>query len=249
MIELTVGKNYSTQELANALGISRQAFTKRKDEYLDSLSKAYEYKIVYKGRTILYTITKQINDFQKPERKNSKEKTEAIIHQFIRDTIEKDNLQTAANIGRCAFKYQEGKKTSVEKLGLKQSTVQEYARVQMKEMFGNKINQDGTDGYMMEKVWCRLDRKNVCYEEMEKEAIDDYLKIISNIKKDVKKEDTEAYEDYKNGLITKEEYKEFLCNFNCSLFTSAKRTFYEKYGFYPIKVPRYQLCAWQNAAT
>jgi hypothetical protein len=86
-------------------------------------------------------------------------------------------------------------------------------------------------------------------EEMEKEAIDDYLKIISNIKKDVKKEDTEAYEDYKNGLITKEEYKEFLCNFNCSLFTSAKRTFYEKYGFYPIKVPRYQLSAWQNAAT
>jgi vacuolar-type H+-ATPase subunit C/Vma6 len=161
-MELIIGKAYTTKELLQKLEISSTLWKKKKNEYLESLSKAYEYEITYKGRAIIYTFTKQIGEYQKPEDRRSKEKTEAIIHQFIRDTIEKDNLQTAANIGRCAFKYQEGKKTSVEELGLKQSTVQEYARVQMKEMFGNKINQGGTDGYMMEKVWCRLDRKNVC---------------------------------------------------------------------------------------
>lgn len=244
MVELVIGKTYSTQELVKALGISKSVFSHKKDEYLDSLSQAYEYEITYKGRATFYTITKQICDFQKPERKNAREKNDAVIHKFISEVVEEDNLQTAANIGRRAFESFGDTKTEVAELGLKESTTQEYIRIRMREMFGTKIRQGGTDGYMMEKVWCKLNKDYNYYEELSDEIIADYYKILSDIKSEIRKEDVEAFEDYKNGLITREEYKEFLCDFNCNLFAEAKKMFSAKYGFYPIKVPRYQLNAW-----
>jgi hypothetical protein len=203
MNKLIVGQTYNTQELAKALGICRDTFTKRRNEYLDSLSQAYKYEISYKGRAILYTIIEQIGEFQKPERKNAKEKTNAIIHQFIRETIEEDNLQTAANITRRAFRNR-SQKTEVAELGLKESTTCEYTRVQMREMFGSKVGQGGTDGYMMEKVWCKLNKTKNRYEELSQDIVEDYYKIF-NKHKLKSKEELHVVADYDSGLITKEE--------------------------------------------
>jgi hypothetical protein len=245
MIELVIGKTYKTDDLIILLGISKSTWSRRKDEYLTSLSQAYEYEVTYKGRSVLYTFTKQIGDYQKPENKRSREKNDAVIHKFIKEVIEEDNLQTAANMGRRAFEsFAKDVKTEVAELGLKESTVKEYIRLQMREMFGTKINQGGTDGYISEKIWCRLNAEYNVYEELTDEVIKDYYDIVQTVKSEIKKEDVCMFEDYQNGLISREEYGEMLINYNTNLFAEAKKMFSAKYGFYPIKVPRYQLNAW-----
>lgn len=249
MVQLVIGKTYNTQELAKALGVSRETFSKKKNEYLNSLSQAYEYEVGYKGRAILYTITSQIGDFQKPERKNAREKNDAVIHQFIRDVIEEDDLQTAANMGRRAFEsFVEGVKTDVAKLGLTEGTTKEYIRLQMREMFGTQVgeNNGGTDGFISEKVWCRLNAEYNIYEELSGDIIADYLNIVKETKAEVKLEAIDAYEDYMNGNISKQEWMEIAADTLGDMFKISKQKFAARYGYYPIKVPRYQLNAWQN---
>ena len=65
-------------------------------------------------------------------------------------------------------------------------------------------------------------------------------------KESSKEEETEIFSDYLNGLITKEEMNEKIgtCGYYC--FASARKDFYNKYGFYPIKVPVYELSAFEN---
>jgi hypothetical protein len=247
MAALEIGKSYTTKELQQTLEISVNIWKKKKNEYLDSLSQAYEYEITQKGRATLYTFTKQIGEYQKPENKRSREKTNAIIHQFIRETIEEDNLQTAANITRRAFRNR-SQKTEVAELGLKESTTCEYTRIQMREMFGSKVGQGGTDGYMMEKVWCKLNKTKNRYEELSQDIVEDYYKIF-NKHKLKSKEELHVVADYDSGLITKEEYNTQIGNNVYNTYEEAREEFVEKYCFYPIRVPRYQLCAWQNAAT
>ena len=247
MIELTLNKPYSTKELAEALGITYGSFKNRKNEYLDSLSRAYEYEISYKGRGIFYTFTSQIAEYNGYERKNAREKNDAVIHKFIREVIEEDDLQTAANMGRRAFEsFAEGVKTEVAKLGLAESTTKEYIRLKMREMFGTKIGESGTDGFISEKVWCKLNAEYNVYEELSDDIVKDYYEIVQTVKSEIKKEDVCMFEDYQNGLISREEYGEMLINYNTNLFAEAKKMFAAKHGFYPIKVPRYQLSAFQD---
>ena len=249
MIELIIGKTYNTQELAKALGVSRETFSKKKNAYLNSLSQAYEYEIGYKGRAVLYTIIAKIGDFQKPERKNARKKNDAVIHDFIIEVIEEDNLQTAANMSRRAFEsFVEGVKTKVAELGLKESTAKEYIRLKMREMFGTKVGESngGTDGFISEKVWCRLNAEYNVYEELSGDVIADYLNIVKETKAEIKLETIDAYEDYADGRITRQEWMEIAADVMGDMFKVSKQKFAAKYGYYPIKVPRYQLNAWQD---
>lgn len=247
MVELIVGQTYQTKELVKELGISDSLWKRKKNEYLNSLSQAYEYEVSYKGRAVLYTITKQIADFKKPENKRSREKNMEVIRKFIIEVIEEDNLQTAANMGRRAFEsFTEGITTEVAKLGLTEGTAKEYIRLKMREMFGRNVGESGTDGFISEKVWCHLEKEYNTYIEMTDAQIADYYNMVQTIRSDFKKDDVCLYEDYENGLITKEEYQEALCDFNCMFFKTVKSSFKEKYGFTPIKVPRYELNAWKD---
>lgn len=249
MIELILNKPYSTKELAEALGITYGSFKNRKNEYLDSLSRAYEYETSYKGRGIFYTFTSQITEYNGYERKNAREKNDAVIYKFIKEVIEEDDLQTAANMGRRAFEsFAEGVKTDVAKLGLTEGTTKEYIRLQMREMFGTQVgeNNGGTDGFISEKVWCRLNAEYNVYEELSGDIIADYLNIVKETKAEIKLEAIDAYEDYMNGNISKQEWMEIAADTLGDMFKVSKQKFAAKYGYYPIKVPRYQLNAWQN---
>ena len=49
--------------------------------------------------------------------------------------------------------------------------------------------------------------------------------------------------DYQNGLITQEKMKTLISDTTLGAFISARTLYKEKYGYYPIKVPVYQLSA------
>ncbi len=238
MVELVIGKTYRTDELIKELGVSRSVFSHKKDKYLDSLSRAYKYEVTCKGRANLYTIIEKIGDYEKPQKEMQEKKNDAVIHDFIKEVIEEDNLQTAANISRKAVGETNSK---VVELGLKESTIRKYVRTNMKKMFGTKIYEGGTDGCFEEKVWCKLNKKDNVYEELSDDIIQEFYNTFDEVKSEIKREDIEILEDYYNDLITKEEFLEKIGDYNINLYSMVRRSFVNKYGFYPIKVPRYLL--------
>lgn len=51
----------------------------------------------------------------------------------------------------------------------------------------------------------------------------------------------ELLNDYQIGLIQKEELQEAIGEISLSNYIAARKCFYQKYGYYPIKVPVYGL--------
>lgn len=132
MIKLEVNKTYSTKELQEALNITKDQWKRKKNQYLKSLSMAYDYEIKYQGNKISYTILSYKADYEAPPRKNERKKVDKTIRNFINQTIEDDPLQTAANINRIAW----ARPTEIALLGLKNSTTGEYIRLNLREMYG-----------------------------------------------------------------------------------------------------------------
>ena len=51
----------------------------------------------------------------------------------------------------------------------------------------------------------------------------------------------ELLNDYQIGLIQKEELQEAIGEISLSNYIAARKSFHQKYGYYPIKVPVYGL--------
>lgn len=244
MVELEVGKVYTTKELAEALEISYKAFRNNKNAYLKSLSMAYDYEVKYKGRGAYYTIVTKVGEYEKPQRKDARVKTDKVIKKFINEVIERDPMQTAANINRIAWKNSDTHPTEIALLGLKCSTTGEYTRLNLREMYGTQVGEGGTDGIIEKKVWCRLDKDNDCYAEMAPETVDKFYACFDKARKDQKKSDLNIVADYDNGLITREEMRDKLEATTINAFKEGQEMFYMKYGFHPIRVPVYLKRAW-----
>ena len=246
MTQLEVGKKYSTKELQTTLGITKDQWKKKKNEYLKNIGMAYQYEVEYKGRSVIYCITEKIGDYKKPERKNARLKTDEVIKEFINEVLEEDPLQTAANINRRAWENSDTHPSSVVLLGLKNSTTGEYIRLNLREMYGTQVDQGGTVGMIEKKIWCYLDNDNNCYVEMKPEMVQKFFKCFDEVRENKKDFELTVCADYENGLITKEEMNEMLGDNTFNLYRDAKRLFCDKYGYFPIKVPLYVKNAWKR---
>lgn len=243
-MELEINKRYSTTELAQAMEISLTTFRHKKNEYLRSLSAAYEYEVEYEGPATYYIITEKIGEYEKPIRKNQREKTDKVIKKFINEVIEEDPMQTAANINRRAWECADTNPSEVVLLGLKNSTTGEYIRLNLREMYGTQVNEGGTDGIIEKKVWCRLEPKYNAYIEMTPEMVQKYFDCFNEIKKGQKENDVTIFADYKSGLITRDEMRDKLEMHTENVFKEGNNLFYSRYGYYPIRVPVYLKNAW-----
>jgi hypothetical protein len=58
----------------------------------------------------------------------------------------------------------------------------------------------------------------------------------------------EIFSDYANGMISKEEAFEAIGERAIEAFKGAREKFKQDYGYYPIKVPVYELSAWEVEA-
>lgn len=243
-MELEINKRYSTTELTKLMGISASTFRHKKEEYLRSLQAAYIYEVEQQGTATYYTITEKIGEYEKPLRKNQREKTDKVIKKFINEVIEEDPMQTAANINRRAWEFADTNPSEIVLLGLKDSTTGEYIRLNLKEMYGTQVNEGGTDGIIEKKVWCRLDYKRNAYVEMTPEMVQKYFDCFNEIKKGQTETDVAIFADYKSGLITRQEMRDRLENQTANVFKEGNSLFYSKYGYYPVRVPVYLKNAW-----
>lgn len=64
-------------------------------------------------------------------------------------------------------------------------------------------------------------------------------------KNEAKDELLTYYSDFMNGLLTKEELNEAVGSSGLSCFLAAREDYKAKYGFRPIKVPVYEISAFE----
>ena len=112
-------------------------------------------------------------------------------------------------------------------------------------MFGVKAGETGTHGKIVEKIWCKLLSDRNYYIDIPEEEIQDLYKFFSNERNSVKDVELTLYSDFENGLITKDELNEQIGESGLLCFLTAKELFRQKYGYYPIKVPVYELSAYE----
>ena len=238
-MNLQVNEELTTKELIEYLGVSKDVWKRNRNKLLENFGRYYEYEVIYRGRNINYRIIKRLDDYKPFEKK--RDKRDKAYEENILDVISEDNIQTAMNVSRIIKDNED-----IKKFNHKDSTIYEYTRVRMRNMFGVVANEGGTKGIISKKIWCRLDRKNNCYIEMSEEDIEDFYKIYSDIKESIKEDELEIFSDYQNGLISREEMNSRIgiCGFES--FKLARKRFAEKHKFFPIKVPVYTISAFEK---
>lgn len=235
-MELEEGKTYSTQEMQNFMGISKSTWDHSRDKFLENFCLYYEYEVIYEGRSTNYHIIKKLGDYQKPPSKRNKETRDKVYEGKIVDVIEVDNVQTPKNVARII-----GETETIKAFEHKEGTVYEYTRLRMLSMFGKTIGEGGTHGEILEKVWCRADLVHNLYIPLGEAEIQDFYALYGTAKEKGKLAELELLNDYHIGLIKKEELIESIGSIGLSNYLEARKTFCNKYGYYPIKVPVYGL--------
>lgn len=233
------GEIKSTKEMREFFGVNEDQWKKQKNKLLEHFSKFYEYEVKYSGRNINYHIIKKLAEYEPIPKK--KDKNDQLYESGIIRVIEEDNLQTAANVARILAIEDE----TIKKLH-KESTIYEYTRVRMRNMFGTAINEGGTRGMIEEKRWCKLIKADNVYEEMSQEHIDAFLLLFSKMRDCGKEDDLEILNDFHCGLISQAEMCKRIGYNSYMNYSTAKKMFADTYGYIPIKVPLYQLSAFDE---
>lgn len=242
-IELLENHTYSTEDMYTFFGVSKENWKKKKDNLLLHLQQYYEYEIKYNEndrRKLDYHIIKKIKDYE-PPLKGKKAKQNVIYSEQIINVIAVDNWQTAKNVSRIIKNRKE-----IVDLKHKDDTIYEYTRVNMRTMFGKDVGEGGTKGTITQKIWCLPDPENNVYLPLDDTQVNFLYSTFNALKKENKQDDLSICADYESGLITKEEMQEKLSSNSLSCFIAAKGEFKCKYGYYPVKVPVYEISAFET---
>lgn len=224
-------------------GVSKENWKKKKDNLLLHLQQYYEYEIKYNEndrRKLDYHIIKKIKDYE-PPLKGKKAKQNVIYSEQIINVIANDNWQTAKNVSRIIKNRKE-----IVDLKHKDDTIYEYTRVNMRTMFGKDIGEGGTRGTITQKVWCLPDTEKNVYLPLDDSQVKYLYNTFNALKRENKQDDLSICADYESGLITKEEMQEKLSSNSLSCFIAARGEFKCKYGYYPVKVPVYEISAFET---
>lgn len=240
-MELLEGHRYSRDDIIHFFKVSPATFKKKRNELLHHLQSFYEYEIEYDStdhRKQVYHIIKKNFDYEPPEKKSVKR--DKTYQTKILEVLEQDNLQTAMNVKRLIIDSDE-----IKAFKHKEGTVYENTRVNMRVMFGTKAREGGTKGYIKEKIWCKLDEDNACYIPLNPEEIANFYSLFTTERDNSKEIELAILSDYKNDLISKEEMAKQIGDTSLYCFLSARKTYKNTYGFYPIKVPLYEISAFE----
>lgn len=227
MIELN--KKYSTKDLAIALDITYDHLRKYRQEYEDHLNKFYSIKIDKKGRSLVYTFIEQLFDFI-PYKEYKKMQKSNVLQKHIKDTIHYDPRQTGSNITRVIFINNE-----IQALGWTFSTLETYTRDELKQLVQS--------GYYTKTNyrWCYLDKERNRYELMEDEDVKRLRSFFHTRADDDQEENIWASQD--QGDISYEEASEAVAQLRKDAFMNGRRHYLDETGYWPIKVPVYERCA------
>lgn len=219
MIELN--KPYSNKQIAQELfHIKPTSFSNKKKMYLEHLALYYDYEI--DGRKII--LKREIKPFQtKMQQRNKvKEQNTAIYRVWTHNIIAQKPLNSGSNIAR---EIDQSPMKPIK--SHKESTIVNYIRPILR-----------MDFQTVSKKWCRVCYDDNTYEPLNKEEVEYLIELFRD--KDMSETIMDVTASYKNGDISKEEFKKKVGDVAEKTYDKVMNLFKKKYGFKPYKVPKWK---------
>ena len=213
-------KKYTTKEVQNLLGISKETWKRRKEEILLYLSFFWKYSVREEGRSICYIIEEEYGELAPLPRKSKTKEIQAFYANEADHILTYKPRNTGTNIAReiehCNNKYEHAT-----------GTIANYIRPYLKKNYTVDNRQ-----------WCEIDYENFTYNPIS----DIQLKFLKDqFKKYLTSENiADAIADQEAGYTTKEEAYDCLKGY----YTDALNAFKDEYGFRPYKAGELIKNAW-----
>ena len=208
---------YSTREVQQMLGVSRETWKRRYNEILEYLGLYWDYDIVPKGRSNSFEVKEEYAPLEPLPRKTKSIEMKQFYKEETDKIVKYNPWNSGANIARQIIAKE-------NKYEHKEGTATNYVRPVLKE--GYVVSED--------RKWMRLDYGRFKYEELSEEQVE-YLKgLFTKYLGKVDIADILASEEA--GYISKEmAYSQIKGNYNM-----AMEEFVDRYGFRPIKIGKYE---------
>ena len=224
MIQLN--KPYTITDMLKEFNISKQTWTRRKQDILEHLHIFYDFKYYQpdkNGQAATIIFTYQYAEYEPLPRKSKKKEVEHFYSVNTHQIIDEYPLNTGSNVARI-IRYNNNKYKHA------QSTAERYVRP--------ILNSDYSPG---ERVWCKL--INNIYTPLVQEELD-YLKKCFNSQNEIIYSLFEEIADYEG--LEENDNNNFLKIFSKakSAYEKAMLLFISEYDFRPLRVPTWTICAW-----
>lgn len=215
-------KQYTTKSLREALGVTIYQWNTKRQEILDYLKYYCDYEILVQGTANIYIIKEVYNQWEGMPKKKKSDEAKAYYSEKAEKVINQDKYTTGSQLARDIRKLDDFK------LPHKEGTSAVYCREVLKEEYD-----------IVDRQWRHVDMEKELYVPL----TDAQLEFLKNCFKEQFSEDdniekkTNLINDYKNRVITQDEYKDALCSIELSAYEDAISMFIKKYGFQPRKIP------------
>ena len=226
MLEL---KDYTTKELQEALEIADWEWKKKKQQILQQLQYCCHYETYMRGVQKFYHIIEIYSDWEGLVNKKNRQEIKAYYSERAEEIISKDKYTTGSQLARDVRK----RKDFI--FPHKEGTSAVYCREVLKEEYD-----------IVDREWRRVDIEGKMYIPLTKDQLD-YLKLCFKEKfsnEDNIERKTNLINDFKNKVISNEEFKEELCSIEIMAYDEAIVAFVTKYGFQPRKIPGWEKKNW-----
>ena len=228
-MKLELNKRYSVKEVAEFCQISYSSFLNKREEQEKHLALFYHFTKETEKRKIYYTFLYKIADYV-PYRKYKTICRNTNIQKGIKDIIKKDKRQTGSNIARLLLI--DGKLYDLD--NFKESTLVVYTRTELKKLV------DSGYYHKTDYAWCYLDKAKNRYVLLSDEEIEN-LRTYFEVDK---KEEEIIISEMKEGAITYLTAEKLLGKMRIQKYLSGLKKYKDDNGYYPMKVPVYEVCAW-----
>lgn len=220
---------YSTKDLAKALEVSYDHLRKYRKEYEEHLFKFFDMNIIKKGNSISYIFTKQLYGYIPYKDYKALQKSK-VLQKHIKDTLHYDNRQTGSNIARIIIVDGE-----IQALNWKLSTLTVYVRDELRALVEKGVYK------RCDYQWCFLDKEKNQYVLMKDEDIKRLRSYFHTKESDEAEENILSAQE--QGSISNNEANEALMTLHKDAFIQGRKDFQHETGYWPIKVPVYELGA------
>lgn len=218
MVEFELEKPYSTQEVANLMGVSYGTFRNNRKDYEDKISKGYEWEIV-KRKYIFHKKTGEVYKLKSEELYNE------VYLPKVMEYIGTEKWDTAT--GTTLAIYDEDIISNVNHL---MSTAYTYVR----KVLGNNYD-------ITEKKYAACEGSGTYPRFMSDEEVKAWNDMKSEKSLRIGQEAMELAEKRAMGLIRQREFEDEMTKIAGSGFVSALGEWIMTYGYIPVLINHYEL--------
>ena len=247
----------TTTELYKKIGICKKTWGNHKDQILEDLADAWDYKIIAKGNKINYHFIKKHYDYEYYRGNNKyRGNKDAIIEKYTLMELNKEPRNSAKNISELLEQYE-----LILKLEYAPNSRYEYVRQYMQKAFlkeqdnlfdFNETKEPITLEQIEEKyrgtignfMWCQKDPETKKYVPMPEEHIEAMYNIFSKYSDDTesaKRLKLDLIEMCERDYITKEQRDQIFGKIETDKYICYLKEFRQKYHYTPVKIGLFNL--------